>query len=127
MAGTALSIDVLRPAVRNQGIQIPNLLPCARWIDAVVLTANAAKLYTFPVDANGRTGTVFSITATAGPLFFNFRATASITGTDVLTGASSGLIHTDSGADLLLAIPPGAVSVSFICGSNATVYLQVFA
>lgn len=124
----AASIRRLNPVPRQQGIQIPGLIPVAQWIDALVLAANVAQTYTLPIDntqaLGARHGTILRITANAGPIYINFAATAIVAVANIL-GTAPIMLRTDMGP-VLLAVPTGATTVSIISPGAAIVTVEAW-
>lgn len=122
----SLSIDVLRGVPRNLGVQIPELHPAARWVDARVLAANVAETYTFPTDASGHKGKFFCLTSSAGPVYVDFHGTAVAPSGDVTDGTASILLNPQLEPVWIVA-PDGATSMSVACGSTCILTIQAFA
>lgn len=114
------------PIPRQQGIQVPDVVSAAQWVDALSLTANVAKTYILPIDAAGVSGTVLGITATDGPLWINFNGAAVIPVADNLLGTAPVQLNTQDGFSFLIAVPNKSVSPSFICGSNTIVTIEAW-
>lgn len=125
MAVSALAIDILRPLPRNQGVQIPGLLPAPRWVDGRALAANVAESYTFPTDSAGVIGRVFRITTDAA-LWINFHGTAAITASDITDGTASIRLLSHLEPSLIVA-PVGATLVSMIAAATCIVSIEVWA
>jgi hypothetical protein len=120
------TIDTLRPVTRQQGTQIPNLSPTARWIDSVALVAGVAKSYTLPTDIGGAKAEILGLSATDGPVYGNFTGAAIVNVADSLTGVASLLFRTDAGASYLITVPQGATALSLICANACVVTLEAW-
>jgi hypothetical protein len=120
------TIDTLRPVTRQQGTQIPNLSPTARWIDSVSLAAGVAETYTLPTDSLSSKGEILGISATDGPLYGNFAGTAAVNASDIVNGTASLMFRTDAGASYLLTVPIGATALSLICANACVVTIEVW-
>lgn len=119
----AASVRRLVPVLRNQGQPVPNLIQLSQWIDSLILAASVAKSYAIPQDPAGNAGRIYRITASAGPIYMNFYATATIPSGDTLTGASSVMLRTDLGPQLLFA-PDGIVTMSLISPAPCIVTIE---
>lgn len=115
----------LQPVPRNQGVQVPGLLPTGTWIDARVLAAGAAESYTLPTDADGNKGIMLRLNSNAGPLYINFNGTAVVPVADVIDGTSSIILRTDLGP-VLLAAPHAADTLSIFSPSAAIVTIEAW-
>lgn len=119
------TIQRLRPVPRQQGIQIPNVLPTADWCDSRSLAANTAELIAPPVDVDGNKATIFRLNSTAGPLYVNFNATATVPSADTTNGTSSIMIHCELQPVIITALQ-ATESLSIICGSNSIVTIEAW-
>jgi hypothetical protein len=119
------TITRLVPLARQQGTQIPSVLPTADWCDSRSLAANTAEAITPPVDADGNKATIFRINASAGPLYINFNATAVIPTTDTTNGTSAIMIHAEL-APVIVVAPLATDTLSIICGANSIVTLEAW-
>jgi hypothetical protein len=119
-------IDRLRPVVRQQGTQIPNLIPTSRWIDSRALAAGVSEPYAIPTDAAGAKAAILGISATAGPIYINFAGTATVVNADVSDGTASIMLRTDAGGSYLISVPPGATSMSLICAATSVVSIEAW-
>jgi hypothetical protein len=123
----AASIRRMVPVTRNQGVQVPGLLPIAQWIDALVLVANAAQSYTLPTDTTQTPnvkGTILRLTANAGPLYINFAGTAAVPGA-ITNGSSSVMLRTDLGS-VMLVVPHSTDTLSIISPNAAVVTIEAW-
>src|SRR5215467_13516410 len=121
------TINRMVPVTRNQGVQVPGLVPIATWIDCLVLVAGAAQSYTLAQD--GQTpkvrGIIYRLTANAGPLYINFNGTAAVP-TAKTDGTSSIMVRTDLGPAFLV-MPDFADTLSIISPSAAIVTIEAWA
>lgn len=120
----AATIRRLVPVPRNQGIQIPGLLPISQWIDALALAAAVAQSYTLPTDAADNRGDILRITCNAGPIYINFAGTAAVPGA-VTNGTASIMLRTDLGPVLLVA-PLSNATLSVFSPSAAVATIEVW-
>lgn len=113
-------IDVLRPVTRQQGAQIPGLLPTSRWIDAFALAAGVAEAYTLPA------GSILRLRANVGPVYANFNGAASVP-TDTVDGTASICLQPQL-EPVLLTVPEAATALSLICPTvgGAVVTIEVW-
>lgn len=121
----ANSIRRAQAVPRNQGVQVPGLLPTADWCDSRSLAAGVAELIAPPSDADDNRATIFRINSTAGPLYINWRATATVPAADTTNGASSIMIHSELGA-VLVSAPDAALSLSIICAADSIVTIEAW-
>lgn len=119
------TITRLMPVTRQQGTQIPNLLPTADWCDSKSLAGGVAELYSLPTDANGNKATILRINSTAGPLYVNWNATAVVPSTDTTNGQSAIMTHTEL-QPVLLAAPNAVDDLSIICAANSIVTIEAW-
>jgi hypothetical protein len=117
-------IVAIVPLPRQQGVQVPNAVCAAQWVDAVVLTANVATSYVLPIDSGGDHGTVLGITSTAGPLWINFNGVAVIPVASILDGTAPAQLTV--GLSYFVVVPNTGVTLSLICGSNAIVTIEAW-
>lgn len=119
------SVTTMFPLSRQQGVQIPNIVSEAQWVDAISLTAGTAASYTLPADANGVKATLFRLTATTGPLYINWTTTATVTSSTVTDGTASRMLRTDLDSVFVLA-PLSTDTLSVICASNAKLTIEAW-
>lgn len=119
-------ISPMVPVPRNQGIQVPGLLPMANWVDCIVLTAGVAGSYTLPTDAQSpaQKGMILRLTSNSGPVYLNFNGAAAVA-TAKTDGTSSVMLHTDL-ESLFIVAPSFSQTLSLICASNAIVTIEVW-
>lgn len=120
------AIDILRGVPRNLGVQIPELHPVARWIDARVLGAGTAEAYTLPTDSDGKKGKFLCLTASAGPVYIDFKTTSVAPSGDVTDG-SAALLTNPQLEPVWIVAPDGATTMSVVCGATCVLSIQVFA
>jgi hypothetical protein len=119
----AASVRRLVPVLRNQGQPVPNLIQLSEWIDSLILAASTAKNYAMPLDAQNNAGRIYRITATAGPIYLNFYASATIPSGDTTNGSSSVMLRTDLGPQLMFA-PDGIITMSLISPAPCIVTIE---
>ena len=121
----ANSINRLQAVPRNQGVQIPGLLPTADWCDSRSLAGGVAELIAPPEDADGNRATIFRINSTAGPLYINWNATATVPAADTTNGSSAIMIHSELGA-VLVSAAVASESLSIICAAASIVTIEAW-
>ena len=116
------TVRTLRALPRNQGVQIPNLVPNAEWVDALVLVAATAQTYALPTGA-----LILRINALAGDIWVNFAGTAAAPGANITTGLSSILLKTSAGPQFLV-VPggPNRANPSFLSTPGTTISIEVW-
>lgn len=118
------AITRLVPVARQQGTQIPGLLPTADWCDSRVLAANTAEAIT-PPSAAGARATIFRLNATVGPIYIDFNKTAVVPTGDTTDGSSAIMIHPELQPVLIFA-PLSTDTLSVICGAITTITLEAW-
>lgn len=129
MAASTPVIVKLVPIPRQQGVQIPNLLNCAQWVDARVLAAGVAEDYPVPSDAQSpiQKGTILRFTCNAGPIYVNINGgTAAVPAADVTDGTASIMLRTDLGSVLMTVPSPRLANISIISPSAAVLTIEVW-
>lgn len=119
------TIQRIMPVPRNQGVQVPSLLPLADWADSLVLAGGAAESYAVKSDASGNKGVMLRINASVGPLYINANGAATVPVADTTDGSASILIHAELGA-ILLALPSATDTLSVICPSASVVTIEAW-
>jgi hypothetical protein len=126
----AQSIQRLVPVARNQGVQVPNLIPLSEWCDSIVLAAAAAYSYVLKQDGLAPVvdGALLRINAAAAarPLYVNPTGVA-VVPTATTTNGTSSILLQEAGQDpVLLAMPAGQTTLSLISTAGGVVTIEAW-
>lgn len=114
------------PVPRQEGLQTPDLLVPAQWVDAIVLAAGVAETYTLPTDAAGQHGSILRLSsASAGTFYFKWDGVAAVPAADVADGTSSFGARLDN-ERLVLAAPRSSYALSIINAAAAVLTIEVW-
>ncbi len=120
------SIVPIRPIARNSGIQVPDLVNAAEWVDCLFLTSGTASGYSLPVDSAGNKGTVLGVAATDGPIYIQADGTAVIPTSSNISGTAPSMLRTDDGFSYLFIVADSTESLSIIAPVSASVFIEVW-
>jgi hypothetical protein len=124
------SIQRMVPVARNQGVQVPNLIPLSEWCDSLLLVANTAQSYTLKQGqlAPLQDGALLRINAvsTARPLYVDPTKVAVIPTATTTNGASAVLLQDVNQEPVLLAMPAGQTVLSLISTAGGIVTIEAW-
>jgi hypothetical protein len=124
------SIQRLVPVARNQGVQVPNLIPLSEWCDSLLLVANTAQSYVLKQGqlAPVVDGALLRVNAAAGcrPLYVDPTKAAVIPTATTTNGASAVLLQDVNQEPVLLAMPAGQTTLSLISTAGGIVTIEAW-